>query len=119
MPDFDVQQVVEAAARSLFTLSVPASTNHFEMWTWENAGEDNQEVCRSFARAALAVIVPAVTEQIRALHSCSDSNPGEAGRRQQEAGPWLGDCEACWLRHPCPTVRLLDELDAAARGEQP
>jgi hypothetical protein len=96
---------------------------------------------------SLAVIVPAVTAEIRALHKpvhltfswrdgvraedpCETCG-GKAGG-DQECGCW-GDvdrtlyCLACsdlsghtsfHAEHPCPTVRLLDELDGAARGEQ-
>lgn len=106
MADLDLNALVEEAEGALIDAFGP---------TWDSAIE-----CRmtEASRAALAVIVPAITAQFRALHPRSESNPGEAGRQHQEAGPWLGDCEACWLRHPCPTVHLCDELDALVRGEQ-
>ena len=114
---FDVQQIVETAAKASYGASQRFNRDGVRAEEWDLIPEYWRRIFRAQARAALAVIVPAVTEQIRALHTCSDSNPGEAGRKQQEAGPWLGDCNACWLRYPCPTVRLLDELDAAARGD--
>ena len=117
-----LQQVAEAAAKAAYEAEVHWLPNIFGGTVevgWDDISEEERQRWRNEQAAALAVIVPAVTEQVRALHTCSDSNPGEAGREQQEAGPWLGDCKECWLRHPCPTLRLLDELDAAARGEQP
>lgn len=113
MPNLDVQQVVEAAARAIYNLgrcdgvsfedAKLADFGHATALYRMDAASSERE-----ARAALAVIVPAVTEQVRALH------PGCDRPRHQ-----CGLCHACSVEHPCPTARLLDELDAAARGEQP
>lgn len=75
--------------------------------------------------AALAVIVPAVTAEVRALHSSTDEptsdhyhcRPSECD--QAGEGSLKPVCDECDMPSPCPTVRLLDELDAAARGERP
>lgn len=112
MADFDVQQVVETAALAMHaecfgSAQVPDG--------FEHCGHGAQ--FRREATAALAVIMPAVTEQIRALHQ---PNPGCSFT------PWNGEkvefdgCKTCGaVRYPCPTLRLCDELAAAARGEQP
>ena len=99
MPDFDVQQVREAAARAMDPGCIKI---------------DGPRLADTQAIAAMSVIVPAVTEQIRALHKTVP----------HEGAPGWFWCHGC--RHSvsadakvCATVRLLDELDAAARGEQP
>lgn len=110
MPDFDVQQVVEAAARAAYEDAMTKKGTPFE--PWETLPEYWRRIFRSQACAALAVIVPAVTEQIRALHH-------EEGYYFSIPGETVQICELCDTDWPCPTVRLLDELDAAVRGEQP
>ena len=90
---FDVQQVVEAAARA-----------HMEVEWPQYLGKPTR-IDLEAARAALAVIVLAVTEQIRELH------------KPREVGPLAGYCVMDGIADPCPTLRLCDELDAAARGE--
>lgn len=88
---------------------------------------------------SLAVIVPAVTAEVRALHHAAyrdgDRTPicpdchGKAGTHP--CGCWreydvLPVCAECGSQPtpfeaddwPCPTARLLDELDATARGER-
>ncbi len=102
MADFDVQQVVEAAAR--------AQTVALGYNGWDSLPRNTQEMWTRATRAALAVIVPAVTEQVRALRHqvvAYDDFAMTSGRRECLCG-----------RSDCPTVRKLDELDAAARGEQ-
>ena len=117
MPDFDVQQVREAAAKAAYEASQRFNRGSVRAEEWELLPEYWRRIFRTQARAALAVIVPAVTEQIRALHQ---PNPGCSFT------PWNGEkvefdgCKTCGaVRYPCPTLRLCDELDAAARGEQP
>ena len=109
MPDFDVQQVVESAARAMFKRTTGGD--------WNQLLDSVKETWHFEARAALAVIVPAVTEQIRATHhEVHDCNYDECLRIN-------GDClfvDQCSCgQQPCEEARLLDELDAAARGEQP
>lgn len=127
MADFDVQQVAYDAA----------------METWDDHEEPTEGQIDAMI-LGMSVIVPAVTEQVRALHKrvhlvftwnsglhAEDPCPecdGKAG--EWPCGCW-GDydieyhcleCSSLTEKHrvawPCPTVRLLDELDAAARGEQ-
>ncbi|MCB0912453.1 MAG: hypothetical protein KDB60_12635 [Propionibacteriaceae bacterium] len=140
MPDFDVPQVREAAARAEFRRV------YGSVVSWERARGPLQEAYLQGAAAAMSVIVPAVTQQVRALHrpvhltfSWKDGvraeEPcevcgGKAGER--ECGCW-GDvdryvyCLACsdlsghtshHTDYPCQTVLLLDEIDAAVRGEE-
>ncbi len=134
MADFDVHQVREAAARAIW------DTEHDGVPAWEAAGEPYpSNEYRHEADAAMAVIVPAVTAQIRALHYPS--------RRDVDRTPMCPDCRGkagthpcgCWQEYdlwpvcgecgeqptpyededyPCPTVRLLDQIEAAVRGEQ-
>jgi hypothetical protein len=65
--------------------------------------------------AALPVVVAAVTDEVRKLHA-----PIDAMMYGQNTVTAVKVCAACgtdngsWQRHPCPTVRLLDEIDAAA-----
>lgn len=59
---------------------------------------------REMAEAVLPVIVAAVLKPIRELH---------VGR---ERGALAGYCRSCDYAEPCPTVRLCDEVEAAAKG---
>lgn len=122
MPDFDVQQVREAVESR--TRQMGYLMSHRE------------------TGAALAVIVPAVTQQVRALHRpvrfIFRWNHGvrmeeRCERCRGKAGVW--EC-GCWAEydtnfycaecssvidphrvpHPCPTVDLCDALDAVVRG---
>ena len=101
MPDFDVPQVVESAAKAAYEASQRFNRGSVRAEEWELLPEYWRRIFRAQATAALAVIVPAVTEQIRATHKVED---------------WW--CNECQTSYPCPTARLLDEIDAAARGEQ-
>ena len=113
MPDFDVQQIRGKTADAIALSVLPSyytAADREMVLNLPTIADDHR------ARAALAVIVPAVTEQIRALHQ---PNPGCSFT------PWNGEkvefdgCKTCGaVRYPCPTLRLCDELDAAARGEQ-
>jgi hypothetical protein len=70
------------------------------------------------AMLALPVIVAAVLKPIRELHAPIDA-------ADYSGGPFRGVTQVCiacgtddgnWQRHPCPTVRLCDEVEAAAKG---
>lgn len=89
MTAIDRQQIIEDAAK----LSYAA---HFR-----NATPDPVELAieRDGLRAALPVIVAAVLKPIRELH--------------REQFQFCRDCDA---DYPCPTIRLLDEIEAAAKG---
>ena len=103
MPDFDVPQVREAAARAEFRRV------YGSVVSWERARGPLQAAYLQGAAAAMSVIVPAVTQQIRALHHdvvAYDDFAMTSGRRECSCG-----------RSDCPTVRLLDELDAAVRAD--
>ena len=63
MPDFDVPKVREAAARAEFRMVYGSAVS------WERARGPLQEAYLRGAAAAMSVIVPAVTAQIRALHA--------------------------------------------------
>lgn len=145
MPDFDVQQIVEAAARAAYDSSQRFNRDSVRAEEWELLPEYWRRIFRAQARAAMAVIVPAVTEQIRALHQ--QRNIREYEERDCADGicdchyddisgaEWcpsriVSVCSRCYsiaaedveselYEWPCEHVRLLAELDAAARGEQP
>lgn len=50
------------------------------------------------------VIEDAVLKPIRELHAA------------RYLVSWAGYCRACGYASPCPTVRLCDEIEAAAKG---
>lgn len=106
-------EVVEAAARAAYEASQRFNRDGVRAEEWELLPEYWRRIFRAQATAALAVIVPAVTEQIRALHEShhwciSDEGTPDMFSPDKSLGfPW-----------PCRERHLLDELDAAARGEQ-
>ena len=116
MPDFDVQQVLEAAARAIYDIGRDPAVSFDDaksgdlgdatgLYRMAAASSEHD------ARAALAVILPAVTQQIRALAEkwAADS-----------ADPFNTPFEAAALRVCGYELReLADALDAAVRGEQP
>lgn len=68
--------------------------------------------------AALAVIVPAVTAEVRALHKEASRVTYWRDALGDDHREQLTHCALCGDDYPCPTVRLLDQLDKAARGER-
>jgi len=146
MPDFDVQQVVEAAAKAAYEAEVhwlPSLFGGTAEVHWEDVSDDERQRWCNEQGVAMSVIVPAVTDQIRALHRrvhlvftwnsglhAEDPCPecdGKAG--EWPCGCW-GDfdieyhCLECSdldgtyrVRYPCPTRALCDELDAAVRAD--
>jgi hypothetical protein len=155
MSDFDVQQVREAAAdvlsvhrwKSMGVASVECECGEILYGNDRMTQFPADEAFRKhLADAAMAVIVPAVTAQIRALHKAvhltfswkdgiraeepCEVCGGKAGG-DRECGCW-GDvdrdlyCLSCsdlsghtshHAVYPCPTVLLCDQIDAAVRGE--
>jgi hypothetical protein len=102
--DFDVQQVREAAARALFDDSYRDRAATERDYIWPQLNLETSEWPRQ-ADAAMAVIVPAVTARIRALHRPYTVSAGTY-------------CKHSGSRWPCGTSRLLDQIEAAVRGEQ-
>ena len=106
MPDFDVQQIRRKAADAIALSVLPSyytAADREMVLNLPTIADDHR------ARAALAVIVPAVTQQVRALHHdvvAYDDFAMTSGRR-----------ECSCRRYRCPTVRLLDELDSAVRAD--
>ena len=106
MPDFDLDQLEKDTARAIY-----GRKPRLPQAEWNHLLESTRFYWRSEARAALSmsVILPAVTEQVRALHHdvvAYDDFAMTSGRRECSCG-----------RSDCPTVRLLDELDAAVRAD--
>ena len=106
MPDFDVQQIWRKAADAIALSVLPS---------WHTAAD--REMVLNLptitddhrARAALAVIVPEVTQQVRALTYASD----DGSEYEHDHGPLEGhdECPACWA---ADIRKVLDELDARA-----
>ena len=80
---------------------IPASTHEYSL----------------IVEAALAVIVKAITAQVRVLHNAIPAptsehyhcDPQECDRSGEGLlQPW---CDECTQWAPCPTVRLCDEID--------
>lgn len=103
----DRDKLIEDAARAEWAVVWPGIP-----WT-EDAGK-----FKVGTAAALPVIVSAVTDEIRTLHvegSRPDSEhyycePSECDRAGEgELRPY---CQECWTWYPCPTMRLVDALDA-------
>ena len=83
-----------------------------EVWGEEEPSDGHLDA----VRLSLAVIVPAVTAEVRALHKEASRVTywrDALGDDNQTLVEWCADC---LQSYPCPTIRLLDELDAAARG---
>lgn len=115
MPDFDVPQVVEAAAevlsvhrwKSMGVASVSCECGAILYGDSSLTQFPADEAFRKhLARAALAVIVPAVTEQVRAEVCGEDSEE------------WVRNAGGACMVSGASVLNALDELDAAARGEQ-
>ena len=111
MPNLDVPQVVEAAAKAAYEASQRFNRGSVRAEDWELIPEYWRRNLRAQSAAALAVIVPAVTEQVRALHKTVP----------HEGAPGWFWCHGC--RHSvsadakvCPTVRALDELESAIKA---
>ena len=108
MADFDVQKLAEEAARAQYR-------SRTDLDGFDRLIARQKRSWVEDSTAALAVIVPAVTEQIRALHQ---PNPTLEYLPNGVRIPWKACSCGCPTHTACPTVRLLDELDDAARGEQ-
>lgn len=131
MADFDVQQVVEAAARAQVGVG-----SAYGSWDELSAVARRHWIAETWA--AVAVIVPAVTQQIRTLHYPANRDAertpicrecrGRAGThpcgcwQEYDLWPVCGECGEQPTPYededyPCLTVRLCDGLDDAARGD--
>ena len=113
MTAFDRQQIIEAAARTI----------HDDACLYYHHRDEEPPGChidiaRKEAAIALPVIVAAVLKPIRELHAPIDA-------ADYSGGPFRGVTQVCiacgtddgnWQRHPCPTVRLLDQIEADCRS---
>lgn len=66
---------------------------------------------RELAGSVLPVSVKAVTDRVRELHTEQFWNVHDEVWRTNPG------CEECGQAYPCPTVRLLDQIDAELGGE--
>lgn len=95
----DRENLIEAAARAEWATAWPG----VPVLPWV----DQAEGFKAGVAAALPVIVAAVTDEVRKLHTNRCASPYCDG----------GACHECIKPYPCPTKRLLDEIDAAAGRE--
>lgn len=108
---FDREQVAEQAAQVI----------HHHMKAVRDRGDYIVgPASNDAATAALAPIVRAVTDEIRALHQrdpsgafCDHCWGGPTVRHIPSRGSAASE-----PRYPCPTVRLCDEIDQAAGVER-
>lgn len=96
---WDKDAVVSAAAQAAGGALSPDPSPHHWTWLALTLGDPSP----------LAVIVASVTDEVRVLHAPEDR------------GAHLGvRCSSCCdgygvpMGYPCPTARLLDEIDASA-----
>ena len=76
--------------------------------TWETLTEAQRDVWRSATDAVLPIATKAVTDRVREMHKLTPlATPIE------DAG--TGTC--CGRNYPCPTVRLLNQIDSELGGE--
>ncbi len=71
---------------------------------------------RDNAKAALPVIVAAVLKPIRELHASGEPVCVETGHTPSRCPCSEVFCESCDDPMPCPTVQLLDEIEADCKG---
>ena len=112
---FDRQQILEDAARVMH--------NTAGQWPWERLSTEEPlwaEGWRDNAKAALPVIVAAVLKPIRELHRPHPYADAEL----RSVSPSLPEfvCTHCAtpsgraVAFPCPTVRLLDQIETDCKG---
>ncbi len=95
MPAIDRQQVIDLARDEL--AGWPIGSGYY------GTKVDVSEA-REMAEAALPVIVATALKPIREMH---------VGRGH---GALVVYCQSCGNATPCPTARLCDEIEAAAKG---
>ena len=98
----DRDALIEAMARAEHGAAQPE-------WSWERLVIEEPawaEGWRANAAAALPVAVRAILAPLREAHSPSGCHCCD-----------LTICEGCVTRYPCPTVRLLDAIEADLIGD--
>ena len=111
MTAIDRQQIIEDAARAMH--------NTAGWWPWERLSTEEPlwaEGWRDNAKAALPVIVAAALKPIRELHAAGEPVCVETGHTPSRCPCSEVFCEGCGESMPCPTVRLLDEIESSAKG---
>lgn len=107
MTAFDRQQVIELARDEL--AGWPIGSGYY-------GTKVDVDEAREMAEAALPVIVAAVLKPIRELHAAGEPVCVETGHTPSLCPCSEVFCEGCGESMPCPTIRLLDEIEAAAKG---
>ena len=108
----DRQQIIEDAAKAIFNVR----DDEFDLDEWEDIDSTEHERYQCDARAALPVIVAAVLKPIRELHAAGEPVCVETGHTPSRCPCSEVFCEGCGESMPCPTVRLLDEIESSAKG---
>ena len=110
MTAIDRAALIEAAAKAI---------HGAQDVDWRNWGNTNQALYLKQAEAVLPAVVAAALKPLRELHfakayTCIHLPP--AG----ELGPCCRHeiCATCNQMHPCPTVRLLDQIESDAKGDE-
>lgn len=103
------EQIIEQMAQAHFN-SLPDDAQRF----WD---VDDAEGLLAVMGDGLPVAVKAVTDRVRELHRghechalCFIIHGGHCAK--------VGACQQCGVQQPCPTVRLLDQIDAELGGER-
>ncbi len=112
MTAIDRQQIIEDAAKAIFDVR----DDEFDLDEWEDIDSTEHERYQCAARAALPVIVAAVLKPIRELHVSGELVCVETGHVPSRCPCSEVFCEGCGESMPCPTVRLLDEIESSAKG---
>jgi hypothetical protein len=122
----DINVLIEQAARAI------VANIDSRPGAWDALSPQAREYWLGESTTALAVIVPAFTAEVRALHhrhsTAFMAYDCECGDCDHEGDCPITPTSVCipcsapemdhYVHFPCPTVRLLDELDGAARGER-
>ena len=80
---------------------------------------DGKTFLEHVAETIMPVVVAAVLKPLRELHhtkayTCTHlRTPGELGPCCRHE-----ICDACNQMHPCPTVRMLDQIEADVKGDE-
>ena len=106
------QKIIEAAATAIhdaactFHSDRGISVGHYSIEM--HAAQD--------AALVLPVIVAAALKPIRELHASGEPVCVETGHTPSRCPCSEVFCEGCGESMPCPTVRLLDEIESSAKG---
>lgn len=112
MTAIDRAALIEAAAKAIHDV---------QNVDWRNWGNTNQAPYLKQAKAALPMIARELLAPLRELHA--DHECGNYDQASWCHAPYgdgrcvkVGTCSHCGHKAPCPTVRLLDLIEADTNG---